>query len=87
MKLSNYLTPRSYCKKNGKITTRGKLTFSTASKKFFSETYCSTDWDTVDKSRLQDVMSRLYNNFYDFDENGIAIYSYSPKIILVDLYH
>ena len=81
-----FLLPSDYCAKNGYKLKDGKLCFSISTKKYFALNYCSTDWETVDKFRLNGIKVKLYNDFNSFDKNGLPVFRLTEKIKLVDLF-
>ena len=81
------LEPESYAKKTGKIKRSGELYWTSKEMQYFSETYCRIPFSIVDKSLLKSKMIDCYNMFLEYDAKGYAIWRYTEKPRVVELYH
>jgi len=81
------LTPESFARKTGKIKSSGELYWTKKEMIYFSEMYCRIPFIIVDKSLLKSKMIDCYNKFFEFDHVGLAIWNYTEKPRIVELYH
>lgn len=80
------LNAESFCAKYANVSSYGKVSYTTNRMKYFSEEYCKTSYDIVDKLRLKRKMIELRNGFSHFDKNGMPIYTQVDRILTVNLF-
>ena len=84
--LDVFLDAPSFCVKYAKVSSYGTVSYTTNRMKYFSEVYCKTPYDIVDKIRLKSKMLELRQKFSNFDKFGNPIFTEIENVLTVDLF-